>query len=581
MASIASADNTLMPALLTNATYALEGNSSSVLPFGFTAGKPALWNNVTLPLFATSLNTSTPDDACDPLPETENTPDLSRYIVLIRRGTCAFTQKIQNVAALGARYIIFYNNLPAGTSSVTSTGISQIQAVAMITADQGATWIKALSAGENVTVSMPDPETAQRYLTSAPNNITGGYLSTYTSWGPTFEAEFKPQIASPGGNIISTYPTLNGSYAVLSGTSMACPMVAAIYALLMNVRGTKDPTTLGNLLASTAIPKTFNNGTVPSLFLAPAAQQGAGMVQAYDAAYATTLVTVSSMSFNDTDNIVRTQEFTISNTANETITYTLQNDVAATAYTFDNGSIFPASFTNALTPEAAVLTYSIDNPFTIPAGQQRIISVTCTPPMGLDSRRLPVYSGYISINGSDGTSLSIPYMGIVGSLKSTTVMAQNSTFMTSTLSLDNTTSIQAGRTFLLPPQGRSNDTQFRPDITDYPQLIVSMAFGSPMVRVEVFPISVPQSTEITESLGMRTVGDVFQTPLTYQPRNAPDAPVSINWDGRLATGDYAPPGTYRMAVRALKVFGDRANISDYEVVETVDFGIQYEELDVC
>lgn len=50
-----------------------------------------------------------PNDGCDPLPE--STPDLSSYVVLIRRGSCTFTQKVTNAAAKGAKYALIYNNV--------------------------------------------------------------------------------------------------------------------------------------------------------------------------------------------------------------------------------------------------------------------------------------------------------------------------------------------------------------------------------------------------------------------------------------------------------------------------------------
>ena len=41
-----------------------------------------------LPIYATSTNTSIEDDACSPL--AQDTPDLSKYLVVIRRGACDF-----------------------------------------------------------------------------------------------------------------------------------------------------------------------------------------------------------------------------------------------------------------------------------------------------------------------------------------------------------------------------------------------------------------------------------------------------------------------------------------------------------
>lgn len=571
--SVGSVENVLAPDLFTNASYIIEDSAASSVGFGFTAGKPAAWGNVTLPLYATTFNTSEPADACTPLPD--DTPDLSGYIVLVRRGTCAFTAKLQNLAAAGAKYALFYNNVPNSLTSVTGTAAAGIEAVAMVKPALGALFVAALAAGLNVTVAMTDPEASPKYLVTPPNNTTAGAMSAYSTWGPNFELDLKPQIATPGAYILSTFPTADGSYAVFSGTSMACPLMAGIYALLMSVRGTRDPLELESLLSSTANPNLFNDGKKFFPYLAPVAQQGGGMVQAYDAAYATTLLSVSSLAFNDTDNMVSGKEFTISNTANTSITYTIRDVNAATAYTLTAGSIFPDVFPNELTTTGGSLSFDVESPFTIAAGERKVISVNCTPPVGLDASRLPVYSGYVVINGSDSSSLSLPYQGVAGSMKSATVLAKNGTFLSSTLAEANTTAVAAGRKFVLPPQGRSNDTQFAPNGTDYPLVTLSLAMGSAMIRIDVVPVDVPAGTNTTESVGLTTIGDLFMTPVRYAPRTSPGDPLSTRWDGQLAGGKYAPAGTYKIVVRALKIFGDSKNADDYETVEMVPFSIDY------
>jgi hypothetical protein len=563
--AIASIDNSVTPALLSLASYSTQNGTEE--PFGYTPGQPAAWAGVTLPLWSVNYDTADPANACTALPA--DTPDLSEYIVLVRRGSCTFVQKLANVAAKGARHVIIYNNVPSGATAVSGTTVPGIEAIAMVTAEQGSKWIAALSAGQNVTVAMTDPTTAEKSMTLTPNNLTGGYLSTYTSWGPTYEVDFKPQLASPGGLILSTYPTALGSYAVLSGTSMACPLVAGIYALLMEVRGTKDPKTLENALSATSNPNLFNDGQTTYPVLAPAAQQGSGLVQAYDAAYATSLLSVGSLSFNDTDNILPVQNFTVSNTGKTSVIYNLGHVGAATGYTLPgNDSIFPASFPNELLDDYATLEFLSGTSFTLPAGQRKIVGVKATPPAGLDAQRLPVYSGYITINGSDSSSLSLPYMGVAGSLHSATVLDPAGTYMSSSLNTDDA-AVSANHTFTLPPPGHSNDTQYSSNSTDYPRMFINLALGSAVVRVDVVPAS--SDTNTTESLGLATIGDVYQTPLEYQPRGQ----QSANWDGRLASGEYAPAGVYKLVVRALKIFGDRNKADDYETAETIEFGIQY------
>ncbi|KAK1466261.1 serine endopeptidase [Colletotrichum cuscutae] len=121
-------------------------------------------------------------------------------------------------------------------------------------------------------------------VVSERNTVTPGFLSVDSSWGPTYELDIKPQFVAPGGMVLSTFPRSKGYYAVLTGTSMACPLAAGIYALLMEARGTKDPEELETIISSTSKPVKFHDGRNESPFLAPVPQQGSGMIQAYDAA---------------------------------------------------------------------------------------------------------------------------------------------------------------------------------------------------------------------------------------------------------------------------------------------------------
>lgn len=174
--AIASVDNIISPALLSNATYTVDGGANQ--SFGYTPGNPAKWAGVTLPLWAVNFNTSDPANGCDPFPS--STPDLSGFIVLIRRGTCTFVQKVTNATNKGAKYVIIYNNV-AGSTAVEAV-VPGIQGIAMVTADQGSEWIGALSAGSKVVVAMTDPETAPKFLVNFQNTLSPGFLSTYTSW---------------------------------------------------------------------------------------------------------------------------------------------------------------------------------------------------------------------------------------------------------------------------------------------------------------------------------------------------------------------------------------------------------------
>jgi len=443
-----------------------------------------------------------------------------------------------------------------------SVAVDGIKGVGMVTAELGAEWISLLASGSKLTVNIVDPASSPRFLAGETNTETGGFLSTFTSWGPTFEVDVKPQLAAPGGLILSTYPLNLGGYAVISGTSMACPLTAAVYALVASVRGTFDPATLENVLSATSNPNVFQDGAQAFPYLAPVAQQGAGLIQAYDAAHTTTLLSVSSLSFNDTDHFIQKTNFTIRNLGTEEVSYSLSNMVAATAYTLDPSSIFPSVFPNELVPGTASLLFSEDK-VTVPAGGSAMITVAATAPADLDASRLPVYSGYIALNATNSESLSLPYLGVVGSLHDATVLDKNSTYLTQ--STDTALNpVPANQTFILPAVNGTGTNS-----TVYPAFVVGLALGSSLIRADVVPQG--SQTNATTVLGARTLGNIFGYPARYKARGGSLA----QWDGTLEDGRFAPAGTYTLLIRALKIFGDASLEEDYETKETVSFTINY------
>ncbi|KAI0138502.1 subtilisin-like protein [Hypoxylon sp. NC0597] len=545
--SIASIDNEVTPLLLTDSNFTIDGGEQQ--EFGYALGDPSEWANISLPLWTPSFDITDPAQGCEAF--AENTPDLSGYIVLIRRGTCTFVEKATNAAQFGAKYVMFYNNVPVGAIGPTTSGVSGLLGAGMVLASQGESWVQALEAGSNITLNMLDPLTAPVSLTYQNNTLTGGFASSFTTWNPTFELDIKPQLASPGGNILSTYPIPLGTYAVLSGTSMACPLVAAIYALLSNARGTLDPATLENLLSATANPQLLNDGNQTFPLLAPVSQLGAGIVQAYDAAYSTTLLSKSSLAFNDTDNFVDTLNFTIKNLGKEEVTYELGSVGAATGYTFSD-SIYPDPFPGLeLTDEYATVALS-ESKVTVAAGDEVIISVTVTPP-AIDPSRLPVYSGYITLNGTNGDSLSLPYNGAVGSLHNTRVLDVGYLSISSDEEL---APVKSNTSFILP---RTNTTAVN---ATYPVAVALLAFGSPQLNIKAVPLN---------GTGDDAGGHIFGSPLNYASRD----PFIIEWSGKLADGTFVPPGQYKLLFEALHIFGDASNPDEYDADESVAFSIGY------
>ncbi|GAP91080.2 putative minor extracellular protease vpr protein [Rosellinia necatrix] len=543
--SIASIDNWVTPVLLIDSSFSVDGGETET--FGYVPGDPSAWAGVNLPIWTPNFNTADPAQGCTAFPA--DTPDLSGYIVLIRRGTCTFVQKATNAANAGAKYVLFYNNVPTGASGPAVNEVTAIKAVGMTPSAQGEAWVKALAAGSKVVLDMADPETAAVSLITADNTLTGGSASTFTTWNPTFEMDVKPQVASPGGNILSTYPQTLGSYAVISGTSMACPLVAGIYALIADVRGTFDPATLENLIASTANPRLYNAGGGASGIFAPVAQVGAGLVQAYDAAYATTLLSRSSLAFNDTDHLQKTLTFTIKNLGKDRVTYKLGSVGAATAYTFSD-SIYPDLFPGLeVTDEYAKIKLSHSS-ITVPARGSAVVSVTVTPPK-LDGARLPVYSGYITLNGTNGENLSLPYNGAVGSLYGTQVLDTGYLAISTDPDLN---PVSGSAAFVLSKTPGAAAT--------LPVAVALMAFGSPRISIKLLQV---------KGKNTKNLGDIFASPYDYASRDAYPA----TFDGRLADGSYVPAGEYKFSIEALHIFGNAKRSKDWDVAVSAPFTIRY------
>jgi hypothetical protein len=552
--AIASTENPEIRMLLLEGYY-ITGNSS-VATFGWAAGTPDSWGNISLPLWANPYNTSDPSDSCKSLPS--DTPDLSNYIVLIPAdGDCFLWEKYADAAAHGARFIMVYADFPTIPTFGTD---EEIDAIGAVTFEQGLEWQNLLSHNVNITINIVDPKSAITFISSE-RNVMGGFISRYSSWGPTYDLHLKPQFSAPGSYILSTYPVDKGGYAILSGTSMSTPLAAAIYALVGQVQGTFDPTTIESLLSSTAKPNLFHDGTTAQPFLAPTPQQGGGLIQAYNAAYSTTILIVSSLSFNDTDHLLTNAKFAIKNLGTTSKTYKISNSRAASVYaTSKDNHNLPEWSLNEMTTEGASLSFSSEE-VTVPAGGEAIVTVSPTVP-ALDTSRLPIYSGYIVLNATDGDSLSLPYVGVVGSLYKLDPLNRDP--VTGTGVQDGTGNwITANQTFSFP-KGEVDGAYYNP--IPY----VALAWQSSLVRVDVIPLDPNVNT--TEVSGVQILDSVKDFPIQWQPRGAVYPSI---WGGQLSDGNFAPEGGYRLLFRVLRAFGDPTKRDDYDSMESLPFFISY------
>lgn len=450
-----------------------------------------------------------------------------------------------------------------------------------MTAALGAYWVAALNSGSEIQLTFVDPKEADTAFLQIQNNLTGGFASYYTSWGPTWDLDVYPTIAAPGGNVLSTFPRSMGGYAVLSGTSMATPFAAAVYALVAQVRDRAlNPKEMTNLISSTAKANFWSDGGGSLHDLAPVPQQGPGLIQAYDAAHTTTLLSKSSISFNDSDHSPGTVDFVISNEGADTITYELGHSPALGMYSLQyepaTGEYSPVGFPNPIFAAHAEVNFS-EATINLRPKQRAIVSVTPLPPTddgrgGIIEEFLPVYSGYLSVNGSDGSNLTIPYLGIAGSLYN----AENIDSQSNMLDCGGEYGYAGycnynNASFSLPyPSGPLDEWEYYYG-AEYPSASLRLSLGSALVRADVVPLSDNYTGPITTVLGNRTAGSIYGFPRTYVDRNY----IEIGFNGMVADGSVVPEGRYELLVRVLKLFGNPELAGDYNHLDTIPFNLRY------
>jgi hypothetical protein len=304
---------------------------------------------------------------------------------------------------------------------------------------------------------------------------------------------------------------------------------------------------------------TWNNGTAAqNPFLAPPIQQGGGLVNVFDAVNAATILSTTALEFNDTANFAPSLTFSILNSGDDDLTYTLSDVGAASVYTLPgDGTIVPSVFPPDLTQDYATVSFDSDT-VVVGAGQTQNVTVTVTPPAALAAARIPVYNGYIYVNASNGETFSLPYAGVATSLKTAAVIDTQDGFPFLTSSTDPSQApLNTTTTFTI---NQSINASASTGAESVPVINIMLALGTDFIDVHVVP---PNGTSL---------GSIPGFPATAQPRaNA----ITGVFAGQLANQSYVPAGTYSLVATALKILGDPANAADYETASSIPFKIAY------
>jgi subtilisin family serine protease len=489
----------------------------------------------TAPIARTGTITTT-DDACAPLPA----GSLEGKVALVRRGTCTFIVKGNNVAAAGATGMVVYNNAGPAIGNPTVTGVPI--PVIFIGQEDGELINSRLDAG---------PVTLTWGVLAALPNATAGLLSGFSSEGLAADLSLKPDLAAPGGFILSTWPLEKARYAVLSGTSMASPHVAGAVALYLQAHPHTPARDVRDILQNSADPVPAASGGT----LEPVVRQGAGLLDIDDAILSTTEVAPGKLSLGD-DGASTTHALTIANNGPTKVTYSLsKSDAPAvvgrdvlTEHAESNPST--ATFTLRGQPVSSVA---------VPARSSTRLDVRVTPDGALSEGAL--YGGYLVITPGDGhPPLRVPYAGYKGDYQAVPAMTPTTrgypwlarqTGVTPGLQLQRVYTRQdAGAVFTMAPFAFGTRTA-----ADIPVALVHMNNFARRIRVEVVAPG-----------GRRSLGEALTR--DYVARNAVENFFAQPWsletalpfDGTVRRGGHRvtlPDGEYQLVVTVERALADR------------------------
>lgn len=156
------------------------GDTASARDFAWSVAGPSRFPK-SAPLCALSLDSSVYGDGCsqnaddDPKPSTASLAISSQCVVLVRRGGCKISVKMDTVRRAGGQYALVYDNATADTLFAMKNSFEGILGVGTISAKTGEHLTSLLASGHEVKVHMDSEFTLMPYATAfgtAPQSLS-------------------------------------------------------------------------------------------------------------------------------------------------------------------------------------------------------------------------------------------------------------------------------------------------------------------------------------------------------------------------------------------------------------------------
>ncbi|MEN1967536.1 S8 family serine peptidase [Lentibacillus sp. N15] len=344
--------------------------------------------------------------------------DVKGKYALVQRGDLAFTEKALNAQEAGAEGVIIYNNTDGIINMATDPAI-EIPQLFMLKND-GDKLAAALNDGKPVTLEFNGGK-------DKIDNPDAGKMSAFSSWGLTPDLDFKPEITTPGGQILSTLN--DDQYGLMSGTSMAAPHAAGGGALVLQRIDEKfgldhaDRVTMAkNLMMNTSKLVELDGAKVSPR------RQGAGLMQLHAAMSTPVMVTeadtgeakVALKQINENE---ITFELTAENMTDKAITYDVKANVQ-TDQPVENGDdtlVVPNEFGALELDGLATVNGEDVSEVEVPANGKKTVTVKIDV-SSVDKELTSMFTngywleGFVTLTDptDNNPEVSVPYVGFKG-----------------------------------------------------------------------------------------------------------------------------------------------------------------------
>ncbi len=263
--------------------------------------------------------------------------DFTGKIVILRRGTCTFKEKVNAMITAGASGVIILQRLDVTDGSYPPfQGVDTPTAlipVLMLDATGETALVAALT---NVATPLEGTAVTISALAAGIANPNYHTVADFSSGGPRWgDLALKPELAAPGVDIVSAASGSTDGVAWFSGTSMATPVVAGVAALVKQANPTWTPALIKSALINTA-KSVGSNVLLRSV--------GAGRVNALNAVKAKVTIDAgpnATMSFgmvygDAAATLTKSQKFIVKNNGTTTASYKFAA-AAAAGFTIPSG----------------------------------------------------------------------------------------------------------------------------------------------------------------------------------------------------------------------------------------------------